>query len=606
MVDVRLAGADYWAGRIADALARLESSGRIVAAPTAAELLDALAADWYVDRRHAVAGARPSRMIAEHHAERRALNVRAQALLRADGTLRGDGVRIGESTFHVGDEVIARAQHRDLRPAGGSTDSYVRNGTTGVVTKIVGRAGREDLIVDFIDRGPIRVPHDWLTGQIRPGVIGGLAPAYAVTSHAAQGDTYRAGRMLASDTSQREAIYVGITRGTHDARIYMVKAEPATLGSDPQLPRIVDKRTAVEALRDQLTKTRPDELATVADPDVAQVLLLTRRPLRELEAMQHPLADRAAAIVTARVTHQAINEPGPAVLATLGERTEHPDRAAWDRAVAQAAIYHSRWNTRPATDELVAALPAHASPGQHSERRAVLDAVLDARAAQLASRPTAELAGERRQLIAHLAGTPYPDQGILRTDVHRAEDNLGRASCAAERARRDHEAAEAVRGRKRDPDRIEHTRRSLAEAEQRLDVSTVRVTEARAALDGYGDARAARDRALGRVDVIDRALEPREQQAAEIHSPYLTDALGSRPQREPHRWDAAATAIEQYRHRVLGLEPADGPLAGHGLQRAIGPLPAGQSQAWDWKRVHDATTRIHEPEIEPRVLRISR
>ena len=73
-------------------------------------------------------------MIAEHHDERRALSTRAQALLRADGTLTGDGVRIGESGFHVGDEVIARAHNRRLHPDGGDRDSYIRNGTTGTVT----------------------------------------------------------------------------------------------------------------------------------------------------------------------------------------------------------------------------------------------------------------------------------------------------------------------------------------------------------------------------------------------------------------------------------------------------------------------------------------
>ncbi|MFN0029840.1 MAG: MobF family relaxase, partial [Acidimicrobiales bacterium] len=240
MTDVRLAGVDYRAGRIADALARLDTNQRIITAPTAPELLDALAADWYVDRqthRNNPEGVPSSRMIAEHHHERRALNTRAQALLRADGTLTGEGVRIGESTFHVGDEVIARAQNRKLRPAGGDRNSYIRNGTTGTVTAITGKTGRQDLIVIFADRGPIRVPHDWLTLPVRPGVVGGLAPAYAVTSHAAQGDTYRSGRIIANDASNPQAVYVGLTRGTNDTRIYTVKRDPPTIDTDPKLPR---------------------------------------------------------------------------------------------------------------------------------------------------------------------------------------------------------------------------------------------------------------------------------------------------------------------------------------------------------------------------------
>jgi hypothetical protein len=89
---------------------------------------------------------------------------------------------------------------------------------------------------------------------------------------------------------------------------------------------------------------------------------------------------------------------------------------------------------------------------------------------------------------------------MLRADLHRAEQDGDRASRAVQAARQDHDAADAIRGRKCDPDRIEHTRRSLAEAEQQLDVATMRVTEARAALDGLSDARAARDRVLERID----------------------------------------------------------------------------------------------------------
>ena len=191
MDDVRLANDDYRNGRIAEAVARLETNQRIVTAATNSELLDQLAADWYIDHLHQQTnpdGVAVSRMIAEHHHERRALNIRAQTLLRADGTLTGPGVPIGEATFHVGDQIIARAPNRNLHPRGDRAN-HVRNGTRGTVAAIGGRDGREHLVVDFGDRGRITVPHDWLTAEIRPGITGGVTPAYAVTSHAAQGDT---------------------------------------------------------------------------------------------------------------------------------------------------------------------------------------------------------------------------------------------------------------------------------------------------------------------------------------------------------------------------------------------------------------------------------
>ena len=55
-------------------------------------------------------------MIAERNRDRTELNQRAQALLKAHGSL-GAGFEIGDSTFHIGDRVVAQAQDRQLRPA---------------------------------------------------------------------------------------------------------------------------------------------------------------------------------------------------------------------------------------------------------------------------------------------------------------------------------------------------------------------------------------------------------------------------------------------------------------------------------------------------------
>ena len=139
MADVRLAAADYRNGHIAQALQRLDSNQRIITAATSPELLDTLTADWYVSWRRHLAdpdSVRPSRMLAETHAARRELNTRAQVLLHADGIITGAGITLGDSTFHVGDRVMARTQNRELRPDGGDRNSYVRNGTKGTIISI--------------------------------------------------------------------------------------------------------------------------------------------------------------------------------------------------------------------------------------------------------------------------------------------------------------------------------------------------------------------------------------------------------------------------------------------------------------------------------------
>ncbi len=545
MDDVRLANADYRAGRIAEAVARLHANERIVTAPTNSELLDQLAADWYVDHRATRRdGGTESRMIAEHHHERRALNARAQALLRADGTLTGPGVRIGEARFHVGDTVIARAANRTLHPDG-NPKNYIRNGTVGTITAIDGRAGHERLTVDFEHRGPVTVPRTWLTEQIRPGVAGGLAPAYAVTSHAAQGDTYRSGRMLATDTSATEAVYVGLTRGTHDARLYSVKQEPATVDSDPQLPRITDPRTATEALTEQLSRPKPTDLATVADPDIARVLYLTRLPLPSLEASDDPLARRAAAIVGDRITTAARAQADPVVRDQLGPRPT-TNSVRWDRAVNEIALYRTRW---PSDDtRVVPARPDAASATQRQDHQRLVGAVLDARVEALSTWTTPDLAAKRRHHMACLRELPHVDLGLLERDV---------------------EAPASPGDRKR----------------------------ALQVLHGARDQQQQRSSHQEQIAQVDAALGPRIQQAVASPRRYVDQTLGPRPVGDARRWDRAATAIEHYRHSVLGLGPCDAsPDPRH---PAIGPRPDhGIADAAAWDRAHRAIdqSRVgHEP-----------
>jgi conjugative relaxase-like TrwC/TraI family protein len=176
MAEVRLALAEYRDGQISKALERLDGDQRIVTADTADELLDALVADWYVDRRTRTDDPTlaASSMIAEHHFERRELNTRARALLAADGTLAGPVLEAADQIFQAGDEVIARAQDRALRPDGGGRGSHVRNGTRGTVLDVSTEPGREGLLVAFDRKGEVFVPRAFLEAEVRRGVVGGL------------------------------------------------------------------------------------------------------------------------------------------------------------------------------------------------------------------------------------------------------------------------------------------------------------------------------------------------------------------------------------------------------------------------------------------------
>lgn len=551
MADIRLANLDYRSGRIAEAITRLETNQRIVTASTSGELLDQLAADWYVDRKTNPEAS--SRMIAEHHRERRALNTRAQQLLRSDGTLTGPGVQIGDATFHIGDEVIARAPNRNLHPANDRT-AYVRNGTTGTITGIQGAPGAETLIVDFDNRGEIAVPNNWLTTELRPGVTGGLSPAYAVTSHAAQGDTYRTGRIIATDTASTEAVYVGLTRGSHDARIYTVRNEPHTIDTDPRLPRIDDPRTEIEALTDQLSKQKPTELASVANPDIERVLALSRLSLPELVESSDPLARHAQSIVESRIAHTARTNPDPAVIERLGPRpVDHELAQTWNHGVEAVAIYRTRWNENPLRDRSSTAVS-----DQISDHEATTIKTRAAQVSSLTEQPTTDLAARRAELVSAVRRLPVPNERMLLADLEQARANLTSAHTRIDVAVTPTDRADAER--------------TATQAQSRLQLAKGRTSDGHAAHQSIADG-------VQQVENIDEALAPRISSAVESPSSYIIETLGDRPDRHPERWDAAAKAIETYRHATLGIEPSQGALPDN---PGIGPRPTNPlaTEAW--------------------------
>ncbi len=559
MADIRLANLDYRSGRIAEAIARLETNRRIVTASTSGELLDQLTADWYVDRMTNPEAS--SRMIAEHHRERRALNTRAQQLLRTDGTLTGPGVQIGDATFHVGDEVIARAPNRKLHPAG-DRSVYVRNGTAGTITDIQGDPGVETLIVDFHNRGEIAVPHHWLAAELRPGITGGLSPAYAVTSHAAQGDTYRTGRVIATDSASTEAVYVGLTRGSHDVRVYTVRNEPHTIDTDPRLPRIEDPRTDIEALADQLSKQKPTELASVANPDIERILALSQLRLPELAASSDPLARHAQNIVESRIAYTARTTPDPGVIGHLGPRpVDRKLMKTWDHGVEALAIYRARWNE-------IASLPQ--PPGNGSQRiidhEAMTSALRAAQVSSLMERTTSELAALRAELVSAVRRLPVSSERMLIADLDQA-----RADLTSTLGR--------VDGTVTPTDRADAAR-AANQAMARSEAAERRLSGGRAAHQTIANG-------VQHVENIDTALGPRISSAVGTPSNYITETLGERPDRDSDRWDAAAKAIETYRHATLGIEPSQGALPDN---PAIGPRPMSPLSGEAWA---SATAAIH-------------
>jgi conjugative relaxase-like TrwC/TraI family protein len=347
MAEVRLANDEIRRGEIGAAFKRLQTDERIVTAPTSDQLFDALAADWYVDLlMHRSGESRnPSAMMAENHSVRRELITRAQVLLLADGTLSGDGVKLGESTFHLGERVITRVQHDTHRF---DDRTKLRNGTLGTVTGIHPLDdGRTELTVNFDGKGTVRLDHAFLTQKVGPGVTGGLVPEYARTTHTAQGQTMTAGRAVGTERSSREAIYVALTRGTSEARIYLVDRSTLTNEvPDVGLPALKDERSLLERLAASLQRKPISEVATELDPRAFAVAEASHRDLATLRAVAStdPVAAQALRVAADRVAIRALIDPPAVLVERAGPRpaATDPNRPVWDKGVTDIARYWAK------------------------------------------------------------------------------------------------------------------------------------------------------------------------------------------------------------------------------------------------------------------------
>lgn len=569
MTEVRLALNEYRDGLISSAIERLDNDSRIVTATSWEELLDTMAADWFVDhRRHQVGEATESKMIAERNSDRHALNRRAQELLH-QAELIGDPVVIGDTRFHLGDRVVAQTRNPDLRPDKADKRDHVINGSQGTVTAVTGRTAAAELIVDFDDLGSIRVPHDFIAAEVGPGRGGGITPAYAVTSFKAEGQTYDTGRNLAAPGAvNTEGMYVALTRGRNDQRTYTI-APTDQLVETPELPIIADDRTATEALAESLSKRRGADLATVADPNAATTF-------RQLAGAGEDISGRALSLAESRIASAAINDPDPATIGALGPRPpvgEH--RRIWDAAVGDAAIYRARWQTKVVTiDGSVEPVRAGDSAGRFEHFERVQAAVLAADIEHLTQIPLGGLLAQRRAAQSALPSSASHSLEQAEEQLAAAGADLRAAQASQKAAQADFDAAQPGRfAARRDPNRLEASRRGLdaaatctAKAERAVDTAVAHVRASR----GNAPSRAVTQ---ARIAAIDRALDRRIATAVKHPAGYLTETLGKRPRTDADRWDKAATSIETFRHHHLGVSPEHGPQTGQGVEQAIGTPP---------------------------------
>ncbi|HEX2700136.1 MAG TPA: hypothetical protein VHM89_08045, partial [Acidimicrobiales bacterium] len=438
------------------------------------------------------------------------------------------------------------------------------------------------------------VAERFLSQRVRPGVVGVIAHSYAVTSNMAEGETYAGGRHLSTDGSSREGVYVGLTRGRFDARLYMVRRRELVPPADAHvgLPRLDDDTDTVKAVTQRLEAQRAERLASEVDPMAAEVARLVRShslaSLAELPHDDDAIALRAYRRAATAVAQAAWLDPLPALVARLGERPEGSvERAVWDRAVGAAAVYKARFGAVAVDGGGGAEWALGVAPredGALQSYAAAAAALAKAEQAQLARLPVSSLAEERRGLLRSLAGGPTPDAhdealAAMSTCRRRLEETVAERTVLAQRVA----TLGDTRRWRRNAQSIELARRDLAGAERRVAVAEVALARAEAGLGAVEQRLPDRNRLADRLELIDHVLDAKVAEATLRPAPYVLAALAEM-QGPPSLRHEAAARIESFRHRELGRSPADGAFVGEsGLARAIRPCPADylESLAWD-------------------------
>ena len=176
--------------------------------------------DWYRAQRN---GERAV-MVALRRDDVAELNVRARAMLLADGTLDDtDAVTVGERSFSVGDRVVCGRNDRRLR---------VHNALAGTITAIQPGTGTVGPVVWFADDAgnDYAVPVSYVEA-------GHLDHGYATTIHKAQGATVDRCLVLGDDRLYRQAGYTALSRGRLANDLYLIGVDDRDTYPELELDR---------------------------------------------------------------------------------------------------------------------------------------------------------------------------------------------------------------------------------------------------------------------------------------------------------------------------------------------------------------------------------
>jgi hypothetical protein len=205
---------------------------------------------WLDDRRDG----KESLMMARDNATVTALNARARIERIARGEVVGE-CRIAASYAGVGDLVVTRHNDRTLKDGEGD---WVRNGNAWVVDDLIADGS---IILRRRDcEATVEIPRKYVREFVELG--------YASTLHRSQGRTVDRAHCLVDPATDRESLYVGVTRGRESNVLYVDTGwdvDPAT--AHPSVHAPTGLRGTFEAILANYQKTRSatDIIRTAGD-----------------------------------------------------------------------------------------------------------------------------------------------------------------------------------------------------------------------------------------------------------------------------------------------------------------------------------------------------
>jgi len=196
------------AGRGSDALDLLRAEERLVIADTHEQALDALTLDWHA----AFLAGDDAVMIARRNRDVAELNAQGRELLRSEGQLGAEELRVAEQPFAVGDRVITRVNTPD-----------VSNRERWEVTAL--DAARRQIELRRIggDERAVVLRSQYLDYRT-PGGEPSLQYAYAISAYTAESKTFERAFALLDAGASREEFLVSVSRSRGPTTAYGVAA----------------------------------------------------------------------------------------------------------------------------------------------------------------------------------------------------------------------------------------------------------------------------------------------------------------------------------------------------------------------------------------------